>query len=225
MILSSHPIPGNEINVSKVIDGLVAPRRRGRALGHRRRARHRPRASRRSSRRILSIARPEWFMPVHGEYRHLVSHARLGAADGRRRRPRARLRGRRLSSCSTTRGIRKRPRGCRPATSTSTASSATSATACCATGGCSPRRAWSSWSSRSTSKTGKIITGPEIITRGWVYAARGRGPARRVPARRCARRVEEAFADGVRPRHRDARSATCAGPPAGSSTTAPGAGR
>ena len=36
---------------------------------------------------LLSIARPEWFTPVHGEYRHLVSHARLarimGVADER----------------------------------------------------------------------------------------------------------------------------------------------
>ena len=43
-------------------------------------------------------------------------------------------------------------------------------TACCGTGGCWPRRAWSWSSSPSTSKTGAIITGPEIITRGWVYA-------------------------------------------------------
>ena len=43
VILSSHPIPGNEMNVSKVIDGLVRLGVRGRALGHRGRARHRPR--------------------------------------------------------------------------------------------------------------------------------------------------------------------------------------
>ena len=24
---------------------------------------------------LLSIAQPEWFTPVHGEYRHLMSHA------------------------------------------------------------------------------------------------------------------------------------------------------
>ena len=28
------------------------------------------------------MARPEWFIPVHGEYRHLVHHARLAARMG-----------------------------------------------------------------------------------------------------------------------------------------------
>ncbi len=31
---------------------------------------------------LLSIAQPEWFTPVHGEYRHLTSHARLACAMG-----------------------------------------------------------------------------------------------------------------------------------------------
>jgi ribonuclease J len=31
---------------------------------------------------ILSITRPDWFTPVHGEYRHLVSHARLAKQMG-----------------------------------------------------------------------------------------------------------------------------------------------
>ena len=43
VILSSHPIPGNEMSVSKVIDGLVRLGVAGRALGHRRRPRHRSR--------------------------------------------------------------------------------------------------------------------------------------------------------------------------------------
>src|SRR4029450_352151 len=81
VILSSHPIPGNEMNVSKVIDGLV---RLGadvvhsgihdvHASGH---------AKQEELKTLLSIAQPEWFVPVHGEYRHLVAHARLAKQMG-----------------------------------------------------------------------------------------------------------------------------------------------
>jgi ribonuclease J len=84
VIMSSHPIPGNEANVSKVIDGLI---RLGaevvhsgisdvHATGH---------AKQEELKTLLSIARPEWFTPVHGEYRHLTAHAkiarRMGVAD------------------------------------------------------------------------------------------------------------------------------------------------
>jgi ribonuclease J len=76
VILSSHPIPGNEMSVSKVIDGLV---RLGvqvvhsgiddvHATGH---------AKQEELKTVLSVMRPEWFIPVHGEYRHLVAHAEL----------------------------------------------------------------------------------------------------------------------------------------------------
>ncbi len=81
MILSSHPIPGNEMNVTKVIDGLV---RLGvkvvhsgledvHATGH---------AKQEELKTLLSIVKPEWFIPVHGEYRHMVAHAELGRVMG-----------------------------------------------------------------------------------------------------------------------------------------------
>ncbi len=81
VIMSSHPIPGNETDVSKVIDGLV---RRGaevvhsgisdvHASGH---------AKAEDLKMFLSIALPEWFVPVHGEYRHLVAHAKLANMMG-----------------------------------------------------------------------------------------------------------------------------------------------
>jgi len=81
VILSSHPIPGNEANVSKVIDGLV---RLGvevvhtgiadvHASGH---------AKQEELKTLLSVAQPEHFVPVHGEYRHLVAHARLAQQMG-----------------------------------------------------------------------------------------------------------------------------------------------
>ena len=76
VILSSHPIPGNEMSVSRVIDGLV---RLGakvvhsgiedvHATGH---------AKQEEIKTLLSLVEPQWFVPVHGEYRHLVAHAEL----------------------------------------------------------------------------------------------------------------------------------------------------
>jgi ribonuclease J len=81
VILSSHPIPGNEFPVSKVIDGLT---RLGaevihsdladvHATGH---------AQREELKLFHSICRPEFFVPVHGEYRHMTSHAKLAMEMG-----------------------------------------------------------------------------------------------------------------------------------------------
>jgi ribonuclease J len=79
VIMSSHPIPGNEANVTKVIDGLT---RLGvevvhsgiedvHATGH---------AKQEELKTIHSILRPEWFIPVHGEYHHMVAHAKVASA-------------------------------------------------------------------------------------------------------------------------------------------------
>lgn len=81
VVLSSHPIPGNEMNITKVIDALF---RLGvdvvhsgiedvHATGH---------AKQEELKTVLSITRPEWFTPVHGEYHHLVNHARLAKEMG-----------------------------------------------------------------------------------------------------------------------------------------------
>ena len=81
VILSSHAIPGNETNVTRVIDGLL---RLGaevihsgiadvHATGH---------AQADELKTYLSIVKPEFFVPVHGEYRHLVAHAKLGILMG-----------------------------------------------------------------------------------------------------------------------------------------------
>ena len=77
-MLSSHAIPGNEGNVNRVIDGLL---RAGVEVIHsrrRRRARHRPRPGRRAEDATCRITKPEWFVPIHGEYRHMVANAKLG---------------------------------------------------------------------------------------------------------------------------------------------------
>ncbi len=81
VILSSHPIPGNETSVGKVIDGL---HRLGADVIHSGMAQvhvsgH---AKQEELKTLLSVARPEHFIPVHGEYRHLVHHARLGVQMG-----------------------------------------------------------------------------------------------------------------------------------------------
>jgi ribonuclease J len=81
VVLSSHPIPGNEMNVTKVIDGLfrigVKVVHSGiedvHATGH---------AKREELKTVLSITQPEWFTPVHGEYHHLVSHVDLARTMG-----------------------------------------------------------------------------------------------------------------------------------------------
>ena len=81
VVLSSHAIPGNETNVGKVIDGLS---RLGAEVVHSGLAQvhvsgH---AKREELKTLLSIARPECFIPVHGEFRHLGHHARLAEAMG-----------------------------------------------------------------------------------------------------------------------------------------------
>jgi ribonuclease J len=81
VILSSHAIPGNEFNVNKVIDGLL---RAGaevvhsgvadvHATGH---------AQADELKTLLSICHPEYFVPIHGEYRHMVAHTKLARTMG-----------------------------------------------------------------------------------------------------------------------------------------------
>ncbi len=81
VVISAHPVPGNEWAVGKVIDGLY---RRGAEVihsavepvhvsGHARQG---------ELQTLLSITRPEWFIPVHGEYRHMVNHAQLALRTG-----------------------------------------------------------------------------------------------------------------------------------------------
>jgi ribonuclease J len=81
VILSSHAIPGNESAVAKVIDGLY---RLGADVIHSGLAEvhvtgH---AQQGEMKTLFSIAKPEFFVPVHGEFRHLTHHARLAMAMG-----------------------------------------------------------------------------------------------------------------------------------------------
>jgi ribonuclease J len=81
VILSSRFIPGNEVAVGQLVNDLC---RRGAEViyesvrplhvsGH---------AHEDEQRRLIALARPERFMPIHGEYRQLARHAAHAAAEG-----------------------------------------------------------------------------------------------------------------------------------------------
>ncbi len=81
VVISAHAIPGNETAVGKVIDGLY---RRGAEVVHAGLAdvHVSGHAMQGELQTLLSVARPEYFIPVHGEYRHLIHHARLAVSMG-----------------------------------------------------------------------------------------------------------------------------------------------
>lgn len=78
IILSSSPIPGNEKTISKVINELF---RKGADVvyqdahvsGH---------ACQEELKLLHSLIKPKYFIPVHGEYRHLKHHAELAMTLG-----------------------------------------------------------------------------------------------------------------------------------------------
>ena len=81
VIISAAPIPGNEKMVSNTINHLymlgaevVYEKANGvHVSGH---------ASQEELKIMHNLVRPKFFMPVHGEYRHLVKHARLAESLG-----------------------------------------------------------------------------------------------------------------------------------------------
>ncbi len=81
VILSATPIPGNETKVYRVINNLV---RRGVIVHHGRNA---PvhvsgHAARDELATFMNVVSPQAFVPVHGEYRHLVASAELARTVG-----------------------------------------------------------------------------------------------------------------------------------------------
>ena len=81
VIVSARVIPGHERTVGRVINALL---RLGAEVlyednafvhvsGH---------ASQEDLKLMLTLTRPRYFIPVHGEYRHLLGHARLAASVG-----------------------------------------------------------------------------------------------------------------------------------------------
>lgn len=81
IVLSSTPIPGNEKTVSKVVNelckkGAIVIREDTHVSGH---------AAQEELKLIHTLVRPKYFIPVHGEYRHLQRHAQLAMELGMKR--------------------------------------------------------------------------------------------------------------------------------------------
>ena len=81
VVLSASPIPGNEAVIHRTVDSLF--RQGARVLyngpeqvhvhGH---------ASQEELKLVLNVVKPKFFMPIHGEYRHLQLHANLAQSVG-----------------------------------------------------------------------------------------------------------------------------------------------
>jgi ribonuclease J len=81
VLLSSRFIPGNEVAIGRTVDGLVA--RGAEVLWEEFRALHvSGHAQEEEQRRLVRLARPGHFLPIHGELRHLARHAGHAAAEG-----------------------------------------------------------------------------------------------------------------------------------------------
>jgi len=81
VILSSRFIPGNERTISELINHLY---RRGAEVIHEKvsEVHVSGHASQEELKLMMNIVRPRFFIPVHGEYRHLVKHIQLAQKVG-----------------------------------------------------------------------------------------------------------------------------------------------
>jgi ribonuclease J len=81
VILSSRFIPGNEKTISDLINHLY---RRGAEVFHEKvsEVHVSGHASQEELKLMLNLVRPRFFIPVHGEYRHLVKHSQLAQKVG-----------------------------------------------------------------------------------------------------------------------------------------------
>jgi len=81
VVLSATAIPGNEALVYRTVDNLF--RLGARVLYNRIADVHvRGHAAQEELKIVLSLVQPQYFVPVHGEYRHLVLHTRLAQSMG-----------------------------------------------------------------------------------------------------------------------------------------------
>lgn len=81
VILSSRVIPGNERTISELINHLY---RRGAEVHHEKvsEVHVSGHASQEELKLLMNIVKPRFFLPIHGEYRHLVLHRRLATKVG-----------------------------------------------------------------------------------------------------------------------------------------------
>jgi ribonuclease J len=81
VVMSSSPIPGNEGLVNRVVDNLF--KLGAKVLYNRVANVHvRGHAAQEELKLILSLVKPRYFIPIHGEYRHMTIHARLAQDMG-----------------------------------------------------------------------------------------------------------------------------------------------
>ena len=81
IIISANPIPGNEKYISKVIDDLMAigaeviynALQEIHVSGH---------ACQEEQKLMITLVKPKYFIPVHGEYRQLIAHAETAKKIG-----------------------------------------------------------------------------------------------------------------------------------------------
>ena len=81
VIISANPIPGNEKSVSKVIDSLMqigaevvySALEDVHVSGH---------ACQEEQKLILALTKPKYFIPVHGDFRHLIAHTETAKMMG-----------------------------------------------------------------------------------------------------------------------------------------------
>ena len=81
VVLSAHPIPGNEEMIYRIINRLF---QRGAEVLHEGNANvhvsgH---ASREEMKLMINLVKPKFFVPVHGELRHLIAHSQLAGEMG-----------------------------------------------------------------------------------------------------------------------------------------------
>jgi len=168
VIISAHPIPGNESNVSRVIGGL---HRAGADVvhsglvpvhvsGH---------ANQEELKFLLNLVKPEYFVPVHGEYRHLVHHARLARSTG--------MPEERVIICEDGDSLLMTPDGIDVERRFAPAGYlyVDGIVGDVGRGVLKDRRALAAEGIvvvivTIDGHTGEIVTGPEIVTRGWIHA-------------------------------------------------------
>ncbi len=81
VVMAASPVPGNETTVSRVVDNLFrrganviyTPESGVHVSGH---------ASQEELKIMLNLTKPRFFIPIHGEYRHLIIHSQLAVATG-----------------------------------------------------------------------------------------------------------------------------------------------
>jgi ribonuclease J len=156
----------------------------------------------------LSIVNPEWFVPIHGEYRHMVANAKLAELMG--------VAGNRIIQCEDGDVIELNADGLQPVGRVPSGYLYVDGiVGDVGKGVLRDRRKLAEEGvvvvvSTVDIQTGKVLVGPEIITRGWVYAPE----AEDLLDEACdtvADALEKALADGIRDveqLEREARRAT-----------------